>query len=114
MERLTTFSAAMVGMVMVLKSGPRTETMSPGLNELRPENSWSSSVSNCVVERTSTWIDVIPAFVKNDGRLPSVSDWGLLLVLIAVMVPVTKEASRCTWSTVTIRLGGVPVGGPVG
>src|SRR5258708_1025751 len=83
MERLTTFSAAMVGMVMVLKSGPRTETMSPDLNELRPDKVWSSSVSNCVVARTSTWIDVIPAFVKNDGRLPIVNVWGLLLVLTA-------------------------------
>ncbi len=93
----------MVGMVMVLKSGPRTETMSPDLNELRPDKVWSS-----------TWIDVIPAFVKNDGRLPIVNVWGLLLVLTAVTVPVTKEGSNCTWSTVTIRLGGVPVGAPVG
>ena len=104
----------MVGMVMVLKSGPRTETMSPGLKELRPEKVWSSSVSNCVVARTSTWIEVIPAFVKNDGRLPNVNVWGLLPVLTAVTVPVTLDGSSCTWSTVTIRLGGVPVGAPVG
>src|SRR6267143_4185756 len=109
MERLTTFSAATVGVVMVLKSGPRTETTSPDLNELRPESVWSSSVSNRVVARTSTWIEVIPALVKNDGRLPSVNVWGLLLVSTAVTVPVRKEGSSCTWSTVTIRLGGVPV-----
>jgi hypothetical protein len=31
MERLTTFSAAIVGEVIVLHSSPRTETVSPGL-----------------------------------------------------------------------------------
>src|SRR5947207_14953721 len=104
----------MVGMVMVLNSGPRTETMSPGLKELRPEKDWSSSVSNCVVARTSTWIDVIPAFVRNDGRLPSVNDWGLLMVVTAATLPVQKGGRICTSSTLTIRLGRLPVRTPDG
>src|SRR5215469_12888356 len=59
-------------------------------------------------------MDVIPALVKNDGRLPSVKLGGVLLELVAVMVPVTSEGSSCTWSTVIITFGGMPVGAPVG
>src|SRR5215472_12051256 len=59
-------------------------------------------------------MDVIPALVKNDGRLPRVNVGGVLLELVAVMVPVTSEGSSCTWSTVIITFGGMPVGAPVG
>src|SRR5438034_2152298 len=59
-------------------------------------------------------MDIIFAFWKNAGRLPRVKVSGLLPVLMAVMVPVMGEGSSCTWSTVSVTFGGIPLGSPVG